>query len=307
MVLRKSKLVERTQIIVRTIIVGQSGQLGRELLKALSTNHEIIDVDYKDLTPWNLKQLFESVYPLRPDLVINSAAWTNVDSAEVMEGLAFEVNAIWPENLALLCKELAIPFFQFSTDYVFSGEPNQPIGIERIKNPTNAYGRTKAVGEDRILKVYEKGSYIFRTAWLYSKHRRNFAKTMVKLALQNKNDISVVSDQYGQPTSAIDLANQINLCLSSNLSPGIYHATNSGSATWNEFAREIFLLLEEDPERVLKIDSKGISRAAARPNYSVLSHECWEGTGIEPMRDWRNALATQIEEIAYIVKFEENL
>jgi dTDP-4-dehydrorhamnose reductase len=116
-----------------------------------------------------------------------------------------------------------------------------------------------------------------------------------------------VSDQYGQPTSAIDLANQINLCLSSNLSPGIYHATNSGSATWNEFAREIFLLLEEDPERVLKIDSKGISRAAARPNYSVLSHECWEGTGIEPMRDWRNALATQIEEIAYIVKFEENL
>ena len=292
---------------MRIIIVGQRGQLGRELLEALSTNHEILKLDYKDLTPWDLKQLFERVYPLRPDLVINSAAWTNVDSAEVRESLAFEVNAIWPENLALLCKELAIPFFQFSTDYVFSGEPNQPIGIGRIKNPANAYGRTKAAGEDRILEVYEERSYIFRTAWLYSKHRRNFAKTIVKLALQNKSDISVVSDQYGQPTSAIDLANQINFCLSSNLSPGIYHATNSGSATWNEFAREIFLLLDEDPERVLEIDSESLDLAATRPNYSVLSHDCWQGTGIEPMRDWRNALATQIEEIKYTVKTEENL
>ncbi len=292
---------------MKVLVVGQSGQLGRSISREFTTKMDLISFNSREHNLIELSAIRKPIIELKPDVIINTAAWTNVDTAESNESLAREANVLIPSNLATLARELSIPFYQISTDYVFSGISSVPWEVNSPTNPISVYGITKLEGEFQSLEIYSEGTRIIRTAWLYSSYGKNFVKTIVKLALQNKNDISVVSDQYGQPTSAIDLANQNNLCLFSNLSPGIYHATNSGSATWNEFAREIFLLLEEDPERVLKIDSKGISRAAARPNYSVLSHECWEGTGIEPMRDWRNALATQIEEIAYIVKFEENL
>lgn len=292
---------------MKALVIGQSGQLGRSISREFTTKMDLISFNSREHNLIELSAIRKPIIELKPDVIINTAAWTNVDAAESKESLAREANVLIPSNLATLARELSIPFYQISTDYVFSGISSVPWEVNSPTNPISVYGITKLEGEFQSLEIYSEGTRIIRTAWLYSSYGRNFAKTIVKLALQNKNDISVVSDQYGQPTSAIDLANQINLCLSSNLSPGIYHATNSGSATWNEFAREIFLLLEEDPERVLKIDSESLDLAATRPNYSVLSHDCWQGTGIEPMRDWRNALATQIEEIAYIVKFEENL
>jgi dTDP-4-dehydrorhamnose reductase len=292
---------------MKALVIGQSGQLGRSISREFTTKMDLISFNSREHNLIELSAIRKPIIELKPDVIINTAAWTNVDAAESKESLAREANVLIPSNLATLARELSIPFYQISTDYVFSGISSVPWEVNSPTNPISVYGITKLEGEFQSLEIYSEGTRIIRTAWLYSSYGRNFAKTIVKLALQNKNDISVVSDQYGQPTSAIDLANQINLCLSSNLSPGIYHATNSGSATWNEFAREIFLLLEEDPERVLKIESKGMMRAAARPNYSVLSHECWEGTGIEPMRDWQKTLANQIEEITNAVKTEENL
>jgi dTDP-4-dehydrorhamnose reductase len=292
---------------MKVLVVGQSGQLGRSISREFTTKMNLISFNSREHNLVELSAIRKPIIESKPDVIINAAAWTNVDAAESNESLAREANALIPSNLATLARELSIPFYQISTDYVFAGIASIPWEVNSPTNPDSVYGVTKLEGEMQSLEIYREGTRILRTAWLYSCFGKNFVKTMIRLALQNKNNISVVSDQYGQPTSAIDLANQIQLCLSLDLPPGIYHATNSGSATWNEFAREIFLLLDEDPERVLKIDSKGISRAAARPIYSVLSHDCWQGTGIEPMRDWRNALATQIEEIAYIVKTEENL
>ena len=127
---------------------------------------------------------------------------------------------------------------------------------------------------------------------------------MVRLALKNKELVRVVNDQIGQPTSALDLAEQMVLSIEKHLKPGIYHATNSGQATWNDFAKEIFRFVGENTDRVLPMSSSELSRPAPRPSYSVLSHVCWENSGVKPMRDWREALAEQIVEIKSAVMAE---
>jgi dTDP-4-dehydrorhamnose reductase len=152
---------------------------------------------------------------------------------------------------------------------------------------------------------YPKNSFIVRTAWLYSPWGKNFAKTMSKLALKGDREVRVVNDQVGQPTSASDLAKQLVELGLSNSPAGIYHGTNSGQATWFEFAQEIFKLSGVDVGRVTPVSSSEYQRPAKRPSYSVLSHDAWASTSVEPLRDWRIALAEAMPDIISAVKAEE--
>jgi dTDP-4-dehydrorhamnose reductase len=191
-----------------------------------------------------------------------------------------------------------------STDYVFSGESQTPWQVAEEINPQSAYGRTKAQGESRVLVSHPENSFVVRTAWLYSPWGKNFAKTMTKLALKSDGEVRVVNDQVGQPTSASDLAKQlVELGLSASPA-GTYHGTNSGQATWFEFAQEIFKLAGAHVGRVTPVSSSEYPRPAKRPSYSVLSHDAWANTSVKPLRDWRIALADAMPAIISAVKAE---
>ena len=224
------------------------------------------------------------------DVVINASAYTRVDDAESHEVDAFAVNATGAQNLAIAASETGAKLVQVSTDYVFDGSATSPYDEATPLNPLSAYGRTKAEGERPALAANPDGTYIVRTAWLYGVGGPNFAKTMLRLAASHAT-VSVVTDQLGQPTWSGDLARQIVELLDADAPPGVYHATNSGEASWYDFTREIFQVVGLDPERVTKTTGSKFVRPAPRPNYSVLGHDGWARAGISPMRNWRAALS----------------
>jgi len=285
------------------LITGSSGQLGTALTQELSSRGLPFTATVSrdlDITQNPLVQEF--VGQLAPNVIINCAAWTDVDGAESNEELAARVNSDGAENLTTAAKNCGAKFIHVSTDYVFSGNTFKPWLEDSLKNPQSSYGRTKAHGEDRVLRTYPENSMIIRTAWLYSPWGKNFAKTMTRLALDGKSEVRVVNDQNGQPTSATDLANQIISLALSQTTTGIFHGTNSGEATWFDFAQEIFKLVDKDLNRVVPVLSEEYPQKAKRPSFSVLSHDAWKNTTIVPMRDWRHALADAMPEIVSAVK-----
>jgi dTDP-4-dehydrorhamnose reductase len=288
------------------LITGGSGQLGIAVSQELGERGILFDAwGSKDLDITQRPIVRDVIAKLSPKVIINCAAWTDVDGAESKELSASRVNSDGAENVALAAKEIEAKLIQISTDYVFSGQNGTPWDVEDEINPQSAYGRTKAEGERRVLAKYPANSTIVRTAWLYSPWGKNFAKTMTKLAIKGAGEIRVVNDQIGQPTSAIDLAQQL-VSLGLSTSPvGIYHGTNSGQATWFEFAQEILKLAGADVERVTPVSSSEYPRPAKRPSYSVLSHEAWAKTSVAPMADWQIALATAMPAIISAVKAEE--
>jgi dTDP-4-dehydrorhamnose reductase len=285
------------------LVTGGSGQLGIALSEELDSRGLAFKAFIsKDLDITQSSIVLDSVSQLSPSVIINCAAWTDVDAAETNETLASKVNAVGAENIAVAARNCGAKLIHVSTDYVFSGKNEIPWHVADQINPQSAYGRTKADGEARVLRTYPENSSIVRTAWLYSSWGKNFAKTMTRLALKSDGEVRVVNDQLGQPTSATDLAKQlVELSLSSS-SAGIYHGTNSGQATWFEFAREIFKLSGADLNRVNPVASSEYLRPAKRPSYSVLSHDSWATTSVKPMRDWRIALAEAMPTIISAVK-----
>jgi dTDP-4-dehydrorhamnose reductase len=287
------------------LITGGSGQLGIAVSQELGEREILFTAwgsEDLDITQGPIVRDFVS--QLSPTVIINCAAWTDVDGAESNEPQASRVNGDGAENLALAAKNCGAKFIHVSTDYVFSGEGKSPWKVDDSLNPQSAYGRTKAEGESRVLGAYPENSSIVRTAWLYSPWGKNFAKTMTRLALNGESEVRVVNDQMGQPTSAIDLAKQlVELGLSSSPA-GIYHGTNSGEATWFEFAQEIFKLVGADVGRVTPVSSSDYPRPAKRPSYSVLSHDVWANTAVKPLRDWRFALADAMPAIISAVDAE---
>ena len=285
------------------LITGSSGQLGTALTQELSSRGlpftPTVSRDL-DITQNPLVQKF--VGQLAPNVIINCAAWTDVDGAESNKELAARVNSDGAENLAIAAKNCGAKLIHVSTDYVFSGITHEPWLEDSLKNPQSSYGRTKADGEDCVLRAYPENSMIIRTAWLYSPWGKNFAKTMTRLALDGKSEVRVVNDQNGQPTSATDLANQIISLALSQTTTGIFHGTNSGEATWFDFAVEIFKIVGADPNRVAPVSSSEYPQQAKRPSFSVLSHDAWKKTSVEPMRDWRHALVDAMPEIVFAVK-----
>ena len=286
-------------------ITGGSGQLGIAVSDELGRRGILFRAwGSQDLDISKGPIVRDVVSQLSPAVIINCAAWTDVDGAESNEPQASRVNRDGAENIAMAAKHCGAKLIHLSTDYVFSGEGKTPWQVDDSIDPQSAYGRTKADGERRVLAIYPENSSIVRTAWLYSPWGKNFAKTMTRLAINGEGEIKVVNDQMGQPTSAVDLAKQLVELGLSNSPAGIYHGTNSGDATWFEFAQEIFKLAGADIDRVVPVSSSEYPRPAKRPAYSVLSHDAWAKTSIKPMRDWRIALEEAMPAIISAVKAE---
>jgi dTDP-4-dehydrorhamnose reductase len=273
--------------VTKYLITGAAGMLGQDLQKALA-GRDVTALRRADLDVSDLDAARAAV--AGHDVVINASAYTKVDDAESHEADAYAVNAVGAQNLAIAASEISAKLVQVSTDYVFDGSATSPYDEATPLNPISAYGRTKAEGERLALVANPDHTYIVRTAWLYGAGGPNFVKTMLRLAASH-DTVSVVTDQLGQPTWTGDLARQIVELLDADAEPGVYHATNSGEASWYEFTREIFQVVGLDPDRVQKTTSSEFIRPAPRPDYSVLGHDAWARAGISPMRNWRAALS----------------
>jgi len=273
--------------VTRYLIAGANGQLGHDLRRALE-GRDVTALGRADLDITDAEAVRRAV--AGHDAVINAAAYTRVDDAETYEDEAYAVNAQGAENLARAAAENGAKYVLVSTDYVFRGDATSPYAEDAPRDPISAYGRTKAAGEELSLAAHPDGTYVVRTAWLYGKDGNNFARTMAKLAA-TRPEIQVVTDQVGQPTYTADLAALIVALLDGDAPAGVYHGTNSGIASWHEFAQEVFRLTGHDPARVGETDSASFVRPAPRPAYSVLGHGAWAEAGIPEPRDWREALA----------------
>jgi dTDP-4-dehydrorhamnose reductase len=286
---------------MKWLIVGGTGQLGLALVNEL--NRRGISnkpLNSKELSLLDASAVENLIQAVEPEVIVNAAAWTDVDGAETHQTQAFEVNGQGALNLAVAAKNVNAIFVQVSTDFVFSGTNTQPWGEDSPHNPINVYGASKSQGEFLVLNAYLEGSFIIRTAWLYSATRKNFAKTMVHLALNDNCEIRVVNDQVGQPTFAGDLAKQIVDMVILKLPFGVYH----GQASWFDFSCEIFKIVGADAKRIIPIPSLELQRPAKRPFYSVLGHNAWNGTGILPMRKWETALEYALPNIISSVRLE---
>jgi dTDP-4-dehydrorhamnose reductase len=288
-------------------ITGGSGQLARSLVDLLSKEGiQYVAWDHSEVDIGDPSSI-EKISGCQPSVLINCAAWTDVDGAEDFFEDALKVNQVGTQNVAIAARELNIPLIHISSDYVFSGTKSQPWNINDVAEPTSKYGVSKLLSERKIQEIWPDKSLIFRTAWLYSPYKRNFAKTMIHKALASKQAVSVVNDQTGQPTNAHDLAAQILSSVKDQIPSGIYHATNSGQATWWDFACRLFQLCGESTDRVKPVMSQDFPSRVKRPTYSVLDHSEWSKVGIEEMRDWKAALDESFPEIRNVVERELSL
>ncbi|MFE9031691.1 dTDP-4-dehydrorhamnose reductase [Streptomyces iakyrus] len=278
---------------MRWLITGAGGMLGRDVVGELTGRGEtVVGLDRAALDITDPEAVDAAVREHRPDLVVNCAAYTAVDDAETDEARALEINGDGPRFLARACAAHDARLIHVSTDYVFSGEARTtPYPEDHPTGPRTAYGRTKLAGERAVLEELPGASAIVRTAWLYGVHGSSFVRTMIGLEAR-RDTLDVVDDQRGQPTWSADVAERI-ADLGPRLGPdahGVFHATDSGEATWYDLAREVFSLIGADPDRVRPTSSAAFPRPAPRPAYSALAHGRWQEIGLPLPRDWRSAL-----------------
>lgn len=278
---------------MKILITGYKGMLGSDLVETLKdeNKHELILTDIDDLDIANFNQVDEFLKKEKPELIINVAAYTDVDGCETNRDLAFNVNSIGPKNLAIVSNEINAKLLHISTDYVFSGDSLKPYHEDDETGPKSYYGETKLQAE-LFIKKNTDNYFIIRTAWLYGFNGKNFVKTMLQLAKTN-DKIRVVNDQHGSPTFTKDLAIAISELIKTD-KYGIYHVTNSDNCTWYDFAKQIFELADININ-VVPVTTEEYPTPAKRPEYSVLSNEKWESTGFRSLRSYKDALKNYME------------
>ncbi|MFJ4837378.1 dTDP-4-dehydrorhamnose reductase [Streptomyces sp. NPDC088746] len=283
------------------LVTGAGGMLAQDVLDRLARVGETaVGLDRKALDITDAGSVRRAVEEHGPSVIVNCAAWTAVDDAETHEDEALRINGEGPRLLAEVCAEHGIVLLQVSTDYVFDGQASEPYAEDAPTAPRSAYGRTKLAGERAVLSLLPDTGYVVRTAWLYGAGGGNFVRTMIKLE-GIKDTLDVVDDQLGQPTWTGDLADRLvrlgQGALAGTAPAGIYHGTSGGETTWFGFTRAIFEQLGADPERVRPTTSAAFARPAPRPAYSVLGHDRWAKAGLEPIRNWREALAESFKDL----------
>lgn len=275
----------------RWLVTGAHGQLGTELVARLAgqevtaTGRRELDVCSDRLG--DVLRAWAHGAEHRRLVVLNAAAWTDVDGAEADPAGAAEVNTRGPARLADACAELGATLVHVSTDYVFSGTASRPYEVDDAVDPLGIYGVTKEAGE-RAVREGTSRHYVVRTAWLYGATGRNFVKTIA--GMRHHDTLRVVDDQRGCPTWSGELAAGLVQLAGSGAPYGTYHCTGGGEASWFDLARAVFEELGEGPERVLPCDSAQFVRPAPRPAYSVLSGRSWAATGLRPLAHWREQL-----------------
>ena len=279
---------------LRWLVTGSGGMLGSDLVAALaSCGEDVTGLSRKELDVTDEVAVAAAFADARPDVVVNCAAWTAVDDAESHEDRALAVNGTGAAHVAAAiaagCAAPGCRLVHLSTDYVFAGDATVPYAEHDVPGPRTAYGRTKLAGEQAVRGLLPQAGYVVRTAWLYGAHGPNFVRTMIRLE-RERPGVDVVADQRGQPTWTADVARQVIALAGSRAPAGVYHATSSGVATWFDLAREVFLLLGADPDRVRATSTSAFPRPAPRPPYSVLGHDAWATVGLQPIGDWRLSL-----------------
>lgn len=268
---------------------GASGLLGKALVRELAAQQwEVECLGREDGDLLNPDFLSERLHQSRPDAVFNTVAWTQVDDAEDQPEAAMAVNRALPDSLARIISGMPDVWLgHFSTDFVFSGYHTEPFRETSTPNPINVYGKTKQAGEEAVLRLLPERSCIIRTAWLFGPGRRNFVDTILA-ACRRRDTVSVVDDQLGSPTYTPDLA-KWSVELAKKRATGIFHAVNSGQASWCELATEAIQMVS-GPCRVLPISSAEWPQKARRPSNSSLDNgKLAEFLGKKP-RCWHQAL-----------------
>lgn len=277
---------------MRILITGANGMLAQSVKTKFEKENELILTDSKELDITDLDAVIREVEKLKPELIINCAAYTNVDGAEEKEELCEKVNGLGPTNLAIASKKVDAPLVHISTDYVFGG--NKPVEEEYSeddeKSPESVYGKTKLAGEEGIVKNTDK-FYIFRTAWLYGLGN-NFVRTMLSVG-KTHDTVMVVSDQHGSPTYCEDLTEFIYEAVTKNIPYGIYNATNDGYTTWFDFTKKIYelagLKTEVKPTSTEEYMKNAKKPVAKRPLNSKMSKVKLKSAGIKVPK-WEDAL-----------------
>lgn len=275
---------------MKILITGSKGQLGTDAVDVLGRFHEIFAVDLEELDITNPTDVKIAVAHFRPDVILNCAAFTNVDASETQKDIAWKVNVEGPRNLAQRVQELGGYLIHISTDYVFSGEKlyPQPYLETDEAGPVSFYGKTKFEGEKAVRQTTDRYC-IVRTAWLYGISGNNFLKTMLRLAAENPlKKIKVVNDQFGSPTWSYQLAVQLAKIIEAN-GTGTYHATAEGYCTWYELA-VYFLQAMKIPHSFVPCKTEEYPTPAKRPRNSILENRRLKHAGISVMRDWREDL-----------------
>lgn len=290
---------------MKIMITGSGGQLGSEIIKqARGPQVETLAMNHGDLDITRPDQTRSTIAELAPDMVINASAYTNVDGAETHTEAAYAVNRDGPANLAAACSALAIPLIHISTDFVFDGRKKTPYLESDPVSPLSIYGKSKAEGEAAVRTALQQ-HLIVRTSWLYSEHGHNFVKTMLNLG-REREQLSVVADQYGCPTGAADLAGAIltmakKIIAGDKIRWGTYHYSGKGTTTWHGFAEAIFKLAASREKlkirQVKPITTDQYPLPARRPLYSSL--DCGlilDQFGVQTM-PWEQSLVTVIGKI----------
>ena len=286
---------------IHTILVtGSNGQLGWELGQLAKSypafKFVLVDRSQLDLS---FPETFEKmIHTIKPDCIINTAAYTAVDKSETEKALSYTVNATAVQTLASICKKLAIPFMTYSTDYVFDGEATEPYASSTKVDPVNYYGSTKAAGETLAMEANED-AIIIRTSWVFSSHGNNFVKTMMRL-MKERASLNIVADQKGRPTYAKDLAiatmKMIEAMNAGKSIKGVYHYANTGETTWFDFAAKIKAIAGLDCA-LNPIETKDFPTPAKRPAYSVLDTSKIEEALSIAIPHWEDALISCMKEI----------
>lgn len=279
---------------MKIIVTGAKGQLGTDVTAQLEKcGHSVVAADLAELDITDSSAVEAFFEKEKPDAVIHCAAYTNVDGAEADREICRKINAHGTENIALACKSHGAKLLYTSTDYVFDGQGAEAFETDSETAPCNYYGETKLMGENAVRKICDK-YFIVRISWVFGKNGKNFVKTMLRLS-EERDEITVVSDQIGSPTYTPDLAALFCRMIETD-KYGIYHATNENYCSWAEFAAEI-MRLSGAKTKIIPIPSSEYKTAAVRPANSRMSKASLDNAGFPRLPSWQNALERFISEL----------
>lgn len=287
----------------KIIVTGCHGQLGIAINQLLADNHDyqLINTDVEELDITSVDKVVAFAKEIKPDAIINCAAYTAVDAAETHIDLNYRINALGPRNLAVAASETGARLVHISTDYVFPGNSEKPLTEFDPVGPVSVYGKTKLAGEN-FVKEFSERYYILRTAWLYGEGK-NFVRTMLELS-KTHDQLTVVNDQFGSPTSTKELAKAIAHLLPTD-NYGLFHGTCEGSTSWYDFTREIMRQAGRSTA-VLPVSTAEYNAAhpaaAPRPHYSILDNYMLRLTSGFRFKNWEDALTDYMNEMGYAAK-----